>query len=53
MPDVIPAELLEVIACPEDKADLKIKKDSSALVCTRCKREYPIKNGIPVLLPQA
>jgi hypothetical protein len=50
MADVIPKELLDVIACPEDKAELKIKGES--LVCTKCSREYPVKNGIPVLLPQ-
>jgi len=53
MADVVPKELLEVLACPEDKAELKMKKDSTALVCTRCKKEYPVKNGIPVMLPQA
>jgi uncharacterized protein YbaR (Trm112 family) len=52
MVDVVPKELLEVLACPEDKAELKMKKDSTALVCTRCKKEYPVKNGIPVMLPQ-
>lgn len=50
MADAVPKELLEVIACPEDKAELKIEKDE--LVCTRCGRKYPVKDGIPVLLPQ-
>ncbi len=50
MADAVTKELLEVIACPVDKAELKIVEDG--LVCTRCGRKYPVKDGIPVLLPQ-
>ncbi len=50
MADGVTKELLEVIACPEDKAELNLEKDE--FVCTRCGRKYPVKDGIPVLLPQ-
>jgi len=34
-----------------DKADLKYNKTKKTLTCTKCKFIYPIKEGIPVLLP--
>jgi uncharacterized protein YbaR (Trm112 family) len=43
-------EFLELLACPEDKAVLK--EGENALICTKCRREYAVKEGIPVLLPQ-
>ena len=45
-------EFLDVLACPEDKAALKQNKAKTALVCTKCKAEYPVNEGIPVLLPK-
>ncbi len=41
--------VLNVLACTEDKADLREKKDK--LVCTKCGREYAVKEGIPVFMP--
>ena len=52
MGDPIAKELLDVLACPTDKAELKYNKTKTMLVCTKCKAEYDIKDGIPVLLPQ-
>ena len=43
-------ELLEIICCPDDKEDLKLKKDK--LECKKCKRIFYIRNGVPVLLPK-
>ena len=43
-------ELLEILVCPLDKADLELKPDGSGLRCTRCKRVYPIRDDIPVML---
>ena len=46
----IPKELFDILACPSCKSDLKYNKDMTKLVCTKCKKEYEIKDGIPVLL---
>ncbi|MCK5878448.1 MAG: Trm112 family protein [Holophagae bacterium] len=44
-------KLLEIIVCPECKAELKLTPDSTGLKCSQCKRVYPIdENGIPHLL---
>jgi len=50
--DPIAKELFDVLACPADKAGLEYNKTKTMLVCTRCKAEYAITDGIPVLLPK-
>ncbi len=51
MKDSIPEELFRILACPVCKADLEYGKDKKTLVCTKCKHEYEIRDGIPILLP--
>lgn len=43
-------ELLEILVCPLCKAPLDLKPDESGLKCTQCKRVYPIRDDIPVML---
>ena len=43
-------ELLDILACPKCKGDLKLESDGSGLVCKACKLKYPVKNDIPVML---
>ncbi len=45
---MIDKELLAILACPACKADVELKDEK--IVCTKCKRRYPIKDGIPVML---
>ena len=49
--DSIDPELFSILACPTCKAELKYNEKKTALVCAKCKKEYEIKDGIPVLLP--
>ena len=42
--------LLDIIACPKCKGDLKLKDDESGLICTGCKLIYEIKEDIPNML---
>ena len=44
-------ELLEMLVCPVDKAKLKECDDGNKLECTGCGRRYPVREGIPVMLP--
>jgi uncharacterized protein YbaR (Trm112 family) len=46
----ISKELLEILVCPLCKATLELKPDQSGLKCTQCKRVYPIRDEIPVML---
>ena len=43
-------ELLAILACPECKTPVTPVKDGTALKCERCKRVYPVKDDIPVML---
>jgi len=43
-------ELLEILACPHCKTPVVLVKNGGALKCDRCKRVYPIKDDIPVML---
>ncbi|MCM8819483.1 MAG: Trm112 family protein [Candidatus Omnitrophica bacterium] len=45
---MIDEELLKILACPVCKKDVFLKNDW--LVCRNCKKRYPIKNGIPIML---
>lgn len=42
--------LLEILACPKCKADIKLTADEKGLKCIECHRVYPIKDDIPVML---
>jgi uncharacterized protein len=48
-------QLLEILACPsDDHAPLRpgtpADPDADALTCTVCGRQFPVTDGIPVLL---
>lgn len=47
-------QLLSILACPEDKSPVKYRKTAKkeTLVCTKCKRVFQIKDGIPIMLPK-
>ena len=46
----ISPDLLEILACPACKAKVELKADGSGLKCAECKRVYPIRDDIPVML---
>jgi uncharacterized protein YbaR (Trm112 family) len=46
----ISEELLEILVCPADHAKVEVKADGSGLKCVECKRVYPIRDDIPVML---
>jgi uncharacterized protein YbaR (Trm112 family) len=43
-------QLLEILACPEDKGPLLYFEDEDALYNPRLKRRYSIQDDIPVML---
>lgn len=45
---MIDQELLAILACPACQGDVILKEEK--IVCVKCQRKYPIKDGIPVML---
>lgn len=48
--ETIDPEILALFACPACDDRPPLRQDSQTLVCTRCGRIYPIREGIPDLL---
>ena len=46
----VPRQLLEILVCPADHAKLELRPDGSGLKCVQCRRVYPIRDDIPVML---
>jgi uncharacterized protein YbaR (Trm112 family) len=53
---MISPDLLEILRCPLDPAHtrLEVREEDShtQLVCQRCRLVFPVKEGIPCLLPE-
>ena len=45
---MIDKELLNILACPACKADVRLEGEE--IVCVKCQRRYPIKDDIPIML---
>lgn len=43
-------QLLEILACPEDKGPLLYFADEDSLYNPRLKRRYQVRDGIPIML---
>ena len=48
----IPEDLLAILVCPVCKKPVALLPDKSGLKCAACKRVYPIRDDIPVMLPE-
>ncbi len=44
-------ELLDILACPDCKGGLKPTPEEDGLICEACRLVYPVKEDIPILLP--
>ncbi|MEJ2109642.1 MAG: Trm112 family protein [Acidobacteriota bacterium] len=46
----ISKELLEILACPQCKKEVRLTSDGKGLKCSQCHRVYPIQDDIPIML---
>lgn len=46
----IDPKLLEILACPMCKTEVRLTEDGRGLACATCKRRYPIVDDIPIML---
>jgi uncharacterized protein YbaR (Trm112 family) len=44
-------KLLELLVCPLTKAPLDYDKDAQELISRQARLAYPIRDGIPIMLP--
>ena len=47
---MIPKDLLDILVCPVCKKPLALKENGESLKCGECRRVYPIRDNIPILL---
>jgi uncharacterized protein len=46
----ISKELLEILACPKCKGELRLNIAEDGLICDRCRLLYEIREEIPIML---
>ncbi|MBA3891504.1 MAG: Trm112 family protein [Gemmatimonadaceae bacterium] len=46
----MPPTLLELLVCPKCKGALEHRPAPSVLVCHACQLQYPVRDGIPIML---
>jgi uncharacterized protein YbaR (Trm112 family) len=53
MSDRVPVDprLLEILVCPLTKATLRYDREAGELVSEKAGLAYPIRDGIPIMLP--
>lgn len=44
--------LLEILVCPQTKTTLEYDRDRQELVSRAARLAYPIRDGVPVMLPE-
>lgn len=48
----IDPKLLEILVCPVTKTNLRYDKRRQELISEKAHLAYPIRNGIPIMIPQ-
>ena len=46
----VPKQLLEILVCPKCRGELEFRERDDVLVCHHCRLEYPVRDGIPIML---
>lgn len=49
--DIAP-KLLEILVCPITKTTLRYDREKQELISEAAKLAYPIRDGIPIMLPE-
>jgi uncharacterized protein len=47
---MIAQDLLDILVCPVCKKALLLKETGESLKCTQCRRVYPVRDNIPIML---
>jgi uncharacterized protein YbaR (Trm112 family) len=49
---IIPKYALDILVCPICKTRLELLSDESGLKCVSCRRVYPVRDEIPVMMAE-
>ena len=49
---ILDQKLLDILVCPVSKKPLEYNKEANELISTEAGLAYPVKDGIPVMLPE-
>ena len=49
---ILDQKLLDILICPVSKGPLEYDKEANELISKEAGVAYPIKDGIPVMLPE-
>jgi uncharacterized protein YbaR (Trm112 family) len=50
--NTVDPKLLEILVCPVSKGPLEYDSEKQVLVSRSAKLAYPIRDGIPIMLPE-
>jgi uncharacterized protein len=51
-PGSVDPKLLEILVCPLTKGPLEYNAEKQELISRQAKLAYPIRDGIPIMLPE-
>jgi len=51
-PMALNQELLQILACPVCRTPVRAINAETELECTACGRRYPVRDGLPIMLPE-
>jgi uncharacterized protein len=46
----ISKELLDILACPKCKGEIRLNEEGNGLICSHCRLLYEIRDDIPIML---
>ena len=49
---ILDKKLLDILVCPISKKPVSLDEETNELICEESGLAYPIKDGIPVMLPE-
>ena len=49
---ILDKKLLDILVCPISKKPVSLDEETNELICEESGLAYPIKDGIPVMLPK-
>jgi uncharacterized protein len=47
---MVDPQLLEILVCPRCKGELTVETEPPRLRCERCRLDYEVRDGIPIML---